>query len=63
MDCLFNLSAKDYKSVEPVKLAMGQSSKKGKPKFNVQFNNDGFWADRQISFMTQEMKLILHIKT
>ena len=54
---------KDFKSVEPVKLAMGQfHQRKGSPNLMFQFNNDGFWADRQISFMTQEMKLILPYK-
>ena len=51
---------KDFKSVDPVKLAMGQFHQRGgSPNLMFQFNNDGFWADRQISYMTQEMKLIL----
>ena len=42
---------------------MGQfHQRKGSPNLMFQFNNDGFWADRQISFMTQEMKLILPYK-
>ncbi len=54
---------KDFKSVDPVKLAMGQfHQRKGSPNLMFQFNNDGFWADRQISYMTQEMKLILPYK-
>ncbi|WP_440618280.1 heparin lyase I family protein [Candidatus Pelagibacter sp. HIMB1493] len=51
---------KDFKSVDPVKLAMGQFHQKGgSPNLMFQFNNYGFWADRQRGFMTIEQKLIL----
>ncbi len=54
---------KDFKSVDPVKLAMGQfHQRKGSPNLMFQFNNQGYWADRQLSFMTQEMKKILDVE-
>ena len=51
---------KDFKSVDPVKLAMGQFHQKGgAPNLMFQFNKYGFWADRQRGNMTFEQKIIV----
>ena len=51
---------KDFKSVDPVKLAMGQFHQKGgAPNLMFQFNKYGFWADRQRGNMTIEQKIIV----
>jgi len=54
---------KNFKSVYPVKLAMGQFKQiGGSPNLMFQFTDTGFWADRQLSYWTQEMKKLLDIQ-
>ena len=54
---------KDFKSVDPVKLAMGQFHQKGgSPTLMFQFNRYGYYVDRQLSNMTQQMVKLLDVE-
>ena len=54
---------KDFKNVDPVKLAMGQfHQRKGSPTLMFQFNRYGYYADRQLFNTTQQMVKLLDIE-
>ncbi len=53
----------DFKNIDPVKLAMGQFHQKGgSPTLMFQFNRYGYYVDRQLSNMTQQMVKLLDVE-